>query len=157
MLGTETIGAYKVTPMKDGKYAVTLTNGDKGAFVTDKKGLEEFKAKYNKKEDTAEINGKKKSSKAKKIGKGIASAFIPGLGQVIDGRWKDGFKDWGKQAGLLVAGSAIGIAGYLDFVKRTQAGRTPFGMYAALAGSVAIAAGLIVNKVHSAVDAYKKG
>ncbi len=46
MAGVERIGQYDVTPMKNGQYAVALNNGNIGAFVTDAKGVEEIRQKY---------------------------------------------------------------------------------------------------------------
>lgn len=60
VLGVERIGDYKITDMGNGQYAVALTNGNMGAFVTDKKGLLEFKKKHNLETDTVEFSNKTK-------------------------------------------------------------------------------------------------
>ena len=153
-IGVETIGHYNVTKLGENKYAVAVNNGNLGAYMTDKAGVEALKEKYNKSEDTVEIGGKKKE---KNVGKAVASGIVPGLGQIIDGRTKDGLKDMGKNVGLNILGTATGIAGYLNFVKATQAGKTPYGYYAACAAGLAIGAAAIANWVHSIVDAYNGG
>ena len=96
--------------------------------------------------------------KKKSIGKGIASAFIPGLGQAIDGRFKDGLKDYAKNLGWVVGGTVAGLAGYNSFVKAVQAGgKTPYGFYAGMALATLATIGAIANRVHSAKDAYNGG
>jgi len=60
VLGVEKVGNYKITNMGNGQYAVALTNGNMGAFVTDEKGLLEFKKKHNLETDTVEIANKTK-------------------------------------------------------------------------------------------------
>lgn len=51
-LNVEYVGNYKIVEMPNGNYAVSLTNGSMGAFVTDKAGLLKFKEKYANKGDT---------------------------------------------------------------------------------------------------------
>ena len=76
-------------------------------------------------------NSKKEASTSKKWGVGIASTFIPGLGQAING-------DWGKAAGfflgnatfnilafsnplLFIPAAAINICSIVDAVKSAKA------------------------------------
>lgn len=58
MAGVETIGNFNVTKLADNKYAVAVNNGNMGAYVTDKAGVEALKEKYNKSKDTVEISDK---------------------------------------------------------------------------------------------------
>lgn len=99
----------------------------------------------------------KPRSKAKSVGKGIASFILPGSGQMFEGRFKDGFKDMLTVAGLSLGGIAIGRLGGLNFAKATQAAKTPYGWYAAIALCGLAAIGNIATRIHSAVDAYKGG
>lgn len=114
-------------------------------------------AKFERTPD-ADTFGAPKKSKAKQAGKAVASAFCPGLGQAIDGRWKDGLKHYAAAAGYAIGGALAGLAGYKSFVKAVQAGgKTPVGFYAGMAVATLAAIGLISTRVHSAVDAYKGG
>ena len=56
-IGVETIGHYNVRKLGENKYAVAVNNGNLGAYITDKAGVEALKEKYNKSEDTVEIGG----------------------------------------------------------------------------------------------------
>ncbi len=58
MAGVETIGNFNVTKLADNKYSVAVNNGNMGAYVTDKAGVEALKEKYNKSKDTVEISDK---------------------------------------------------------------------------------------------------
>lgn len=96
--------------------------------------------------------------KKKSVGKAVASSFCSGLGQAIDGRWKDGLKDFAAFTGITAVGTAAGFAGYNSFVKAVQAGvKTPVGFYAGMAVAALATVGLIANRIHSVVDAYKGG
>lgn len=159
MTSVERIGNYQIRELGPDKYSVSLTNGNMGAFITDKEGLEKFKEKYNLSNDTVELSEKKKGG----TGKAIASALIPGLGQIIDGRTKDGLVDFGTSLGIGAIGTAIGGLGYKSFVKniqqcvKTGAPKTPVGYYVALAASALTGIAAIANWVHSIADAYKGG
>ncbi len=161
MLGVERFGNYEVRQLGPDKYSVALTNGNMGAFITDEEGLKAFKEKYNRQEDTVEISGKKEKKGG--AGKAVASAFVPGLGQLIDGRTKDGLVDMGTAAGLSALSSIVGLAGYQNFVKTVEAAaktgvsKTPVGFYAALAVCALTGIGAVANWIHSIVDGYRGG
>lgn len=74
----------------------------------------------------------KEASTAKKWGVGIASAFLPGLGQAINGQWGKGlgfFLGSGATAALtvafppagLIAAAGVGIWSIVDAVKNAKA------------------------------------
>ena len=158
-LGIETVGHYNVRKLGENKYSVAVNNGNMGAYVTDEAGVKALKEKYNKSEDTVEIGGKKKE---KNVGKAIASGFLPGLGQILDGRVKDGAKDLGTILGLGIVGKLTAMAGGVSFVKATEAAakgisKTPYGYYAACAAGLVIGAATVAKWVHSVVDAYNGG
>ena len=79
------------------------------------------------------------------------------MGQILDGRVKDGAKDMGTLLGLGIIGKLTGVAGYLNFVKATQAGKTPYGYYAACGAGLVLGAAALANWIHSVVDAYNGG
>ena len=58
MMGVETVGNFNVTKIGDNKYAVAVNNGNLGAYITDKAGVDALKEKYNKSKDTVEISEK---------------------------------------------------------------------------------------------------
>ncbi len=134
VLGVEKVGNYKITNIGDGRYAVALTNGNMGAFITDEKGLIEFKKKHNLETDTVEFSNKpntvhtmtdeQKREVAEKIKKIIEERghidprkdkiyFNPQSGELDT--WKPGVYDPDKQAenkskiGKLLGG-ALGLA-----------------------------------------------
>ncbi len=95
---------------------------------------------------------KSNPEKGKSFGKGVASYFVTGLGQMIDGRVKTGFKQLGTGVGLAaVSGVATGLA-----IKSMQTG-SKAGLIASIALGVVAGVGAIANKIHSIVDAYKGG
>ncbi len=161
MSGVEIIGNRKVRQLGPDKYSVALTNGNMGAYITDKEGVDALREKYNRSQDTVEISGKKE--KKGSAGKAVASAFLPGLGQLIDGRVKDGLVDMGTTAGLKALIGVAGLAGYQNFVKtaetaaKTGISKTPVGFYAALAVCALAGIGGFANWIHSIVDGYKGG
>ena len=161
MFGVERIGNYNVTKLDSDKYLVAVSNGNMGACVTDKEGVERLREKYNRSQDTVEISGKKE--KKGSAGKAVASAFMPGLGQLLDGRTKDGLVDMGTTAGLKALIGVAGLAGYQNFVKtaetaaKTGISKTPVGFYAALAVCALAGVGAVANWIHSIVDGYKGG
>ena len=63
MLGVETVGNFDIKKIGDNKYSVAVNNGNLGAFVTDKAGVDALKEKYNKSQDTVDIS-KKEDKKA---------------------------------------------------------------------------------------------
>lgn len=62
-LSVERVGQYDITPMSDGKYGVSLNNGNIGAFVTDAAGVEKIKKEYEQKtpEEKAKIEANVKT------------------------------------------------------------------------------------------------
>lgn len=165
MLGVERIGQYNVTKMGDNKYAVALNNGNLGAFVTDKAGVEELRQKYNRATDTVEFSTKEDDSKPVKEnkkggnwGKAIASTFLTGLGQLFDGRTKDGLVDMATDVGLYATAGGLSMAFMNAFAKATQTGaKLGLGGKAAYIGAALAGFGLLANKIHTIVDAYKGG
>ena len=163
MFGVETIGSYDVRSLGNGKYSVAVNNGNLGAYVTDKAGVDALREKYNRGADTVEISGKDKQSKSKDDksgdwGKAIASTFIPGLGQFCDGRVSDGFKQIGAVVGL-TAVSKLASLKFLDaFAKAAEtAGKVSLGGKAAYAAAVVAGLGAFAAHVYNIVDAYKGG
>ena len=165
MFGVERIGQYDVRKMDDNRYAVALNNGNLGAFVTDKAGVEKLRQKYNRETDTVEFSTmkaeeapEKETKKGGIWGKAIASTFITGLGQLCDGRVKDGLVDIGTDAalGLTAFGLKLGYAN--AFVKAVQNGtKLGLGGKAAAIGLALTAGAFVANKIHTIVDAYKGG
>ena len=165
MFGVERIGQFNVTKMGDDRYAVAVNNGNMGAFMTDKAGVEELRKKYNKETDTVELSTKKaeatpekEAKKGGSWGKAIASTFVTGLGQLCDGRVKDGLVDMGTDAalGLTAFGLKLGYAN--AFSKAVQNGtKLGLGAKAAAVGLVLTAGAFLANKIHTIVDAYKGG
>ena len=90
--------------------------------------------------------------KGKSFGKGAASWFVTGLGQMIDGRIKTGFKQMGTEFGL---GAVSAVASALA-VKAMQTG-SKAGFIASVGLGVVAGIGAIANKIHSVIDAYKGG
>lgn len=65
MLGVETIGNYDVRKLDDNRYSVALNNGNIGACIMDKAGVDALKEKYSKTTDTVEISKKPLTTEAK--------------------------------------------------------------------------------------------
>lgn len=92
-------------------------------------------------------------------GKAVASAFVPGLGQFLDGRNKQGAGFLGGSIGLGVASSLVGHSIAKDMIKSLEQSaeampKTPTGKLAAI-GLIGLAAtGLWITNI---VDAYKGG
>lgn len=92
-------------------------------------------------------------------GKAVASAFVPGLGQFLDGRNKQGAGFLGGSIGLGVASSLVGRSIAKDMIKSLEQSaeampKTPTGKLAAV-GLIGLAAtGLWIANI---VDAYKGG
>ena len=165
-MSMEVIGNYNVTQIGKDKYAVSLNNGNLGAYVTDKDGVEELRFKEQLKEDKVEFSHKKEAEAPKKkgsAGKALASAFLPGLGQMFDGRTKDGIKDMAAHVGLPTLATVVTYLGVANFAKAVEAGaksgvtKTPYGFYAAVGVAALAGLGTVANWVHSVVDAYKGG
>lgn len=90
-----------------------------------------------------------KPSKGKQVAKSVASFALTGLGQMCDGRVKDGFKQLGAHLGFaLVAG-----AGYMG----SMASKNKASQIASLAAVAVGAIGSLATKIYSIVDAYKGG
>lgn len=98
-----------------------------------------------------------KRSKAKSIGKAIASFILPGAGQAFEGRFKDGLKDYAIAVGIVATGLIAARLGGLNFIKATEAAKKPYGWYASLAICGLSGIGNLANRIHSAIDAYKGG
>ena len=75
MSGVEIIGNRKVRQLGPDKYSVALTNGNMGAYITDKEGVDALREKYNRSQDTVEISGKKE-----KKGRGF---YIPAFNSAL--------------------------------------------------------------------------
>lgn len=91
--------------------------------------------------------------------KAVASAFIPGLGQFMDGRNKDGAKYLGGAVGLSTASSLVGISIARKAAKAIEQGaeclpKTPVAKVAAIALMGLAGTGLWIANI---VDAYKGG
>lgn len=148
-------------------------NGISNSYEVNVKGTDgshivrEFKTEKEAKDFANTVNAKLERTpdadtfgkpKKKSVGKAVASAFCPGLGQAIDGRWKDGLKDYATAAGFGIGGTLAGLAGYKGFVKAAEKGlKTPVGFYAGMALATLASIGLIATRVHSAKDAYNGG
>ena len=97
-MNVENVGNYKIVEMPNGMYAVSLTNGNMGAFITDEAGLLKFKEKYANKGDafvssgnnnTENLNKPKMSyEEARSI---VALALMPngGFWAVINPKYKE--------------------------------------------------------------------
>ena len=115
--------------------------------------------------DTVEFSAKKDDSKPVKEnkkggnwGKAIASTFLTGLGQLFDGRTKDGLVDMATDVGLYATAGGLSMAFMNAFAKATQTGaKLGLGGKAAYIGAALAGFGLLANKIHTIVDAYKGG
>ena len=101
------------------------------------------------------------------VGKGVASAFVPGLGQFCDGRNKEGAAYLGTSAAIALGANALGKSISKDMFQATQAatqnsgfdvskylkGLSKYKMWGALALGLAGTGVWIAN----IVDAYKGG
>jgi hypothetical protein len=87
-----------------------------------------------------------KNKKERHFFKALASLFITGGGQILDGRFGDGIKQ-----NLLSA--AISLGGYFGSVMLSAKGKLPLAMVVSTGATVAFAA----NKIHSIIDAYRGG
>ena len=93
--------------------------------------------------DTVEFSSKEAPKKGKKLGSAIASYFLPGLGQFINGDTKAGGKFLAKHLGYgALAGLGYGVA---------MAASGPVGLAIACVGGTAA----LVNGIKSIVHAYK--
>ena len=95
---------------------------------------------------------KSNPEKGKSFGKGFASLWMTGLGQMFDGRVKTGFKQLGTEMGL---GAVSGLASVLAVKAMSSGSRV--GLIASIGLGVVAGIGAIANKIHSIVDAYKGG
>ena len=75
----------------------------------------------------------------------MASAFLTGSGQILDGRIGDGLKQ------NLTA--AIALGGYVGSVMLSVKGKLPLAMVVSTGATIAY----IANKIHSIKDAYRGG
>lgn len=88
-------------------------------------------------------------SKGKKVAKSFASGVFTGLGQMCDGRVKDGLKQLGAHFGFALtalAGSTVAMSA-----------KNKVGQIASLTAVAVGAIGSIATKIYSIVDAYKGG
>lgn len=91
-------------------------------------------------------------SNGRKVGVGIASYFLPGLGQAINGQWGKavGFAGGFYGGALLLSASTIGLASFAS-MKRNASKLSALGMIGLIAGGL----GLFGLKIWSIVDAVK--
>lgn len=95
-------------------------------------------------------------------GKAVASAFIPGLGQFLDGRTKDGAKYLGGSVGLGAASTLVSVSMLRKAAQAAEAleegaetlPKTPVGKFVALGLMGLATTGLWIANI---VDAYKGG
>lgn len=88
----------------------------------------------------------------KKWGVGLASAFVPGLGQAINGQW-------GKGIGFLLGTGALYVAGVLSGAIGASSDKAAKGlgaMVALLLGSAGLAVTSIVDAVKNAKSEVKQ-
>ena len=115
--GVETIGNYNVKKLPNGKYSVAVNNGNLGACQVDAAAVEKLREKYQlgqdkvafgapKADNAKNADAKEKPSIGKKIAVGAASAFVPGLGQAING-------DWGKALGIFAGNIGTAAAAFV--------------------------------------------
>ncbi len=91
--------------------------------------------------------------------KAVASAFIPGLGQFMDGRNKDGAKYLGASVGLGAASTLVSVSMLRKASQALEEGaetlpKTPVGKFVALGLMGLAGTGLWIANI---VDAYKGG
>ncbi len=91
--------------------------------------------------------------------KAVASAFVPGLGQFLDGRNKDGAKYLGASVGLGAASTLVSVSMLRKASQALEQGaetlpKTPVVKIAALGLMGLASAGLWIANI---VDAYKGG
>ena len=84
------------------------------------------------------------ASTGKKIGVGIASWFIPGLGQAINGQWGKGLGFLGGTVGLGVIAATTGVLGALKNNLSTM-----------VASSLGLSLGYLGLTIWSVIDAVK--
>ena len=92
------------------------------------------------------------ATKGKKWGVGLASAFVPGLGQAINGQWGKGIGFFLGTGALYAAGMASGIIG--------MGGKNPAkgigAMFALSAGCLGLGIASIVDAVKNAKSEVKQ-
>lgn len=91
--------------------------------------------------------------------KAVASAFVPGLGQFLDGRNKDGAKYLGASVGLGAASTLVSVSMLRKASQALEQGaetlpKTPVGKFVALGLMGLASTGLWIANI---VDAYKGG
>lgn len=91
--------------------------------------------------------------------KAVASAFVPGLGQFLDGRNKDGAKYLGASVGLGAASTLVSVSMLRKASQALEEGaetlpKTPVGKFVALGLMGLAGTGLWIANI---VDAYKGG
>lgn len=105
MVSVERVGQYDIKQLSNGKYSVSLNNGNTGAFVTDEKGLQEFLAKqgdinFERSPQTDEVNF---------TGNNVAT--------------NPNQENKGSNTTLKLLGTAAVVAGGYLFFKNTKVGR----------------------------------
>lgn len=85
-----------------------------------------------------------KKKKEKHFFKALASAWVTGLGQILDGRIGDGLKQ-------NLAAAAIALGGYVGSAFLSAKGKLPLAMVVSTGATIAY----IANKIHSIKDAYR--
>jgi len=80
-MNVTTVGNYDVKPLPNGMYSVALNNGNLGAFMTDRKGVEKFLEKYNGSGDKFVSTNTKKPKMSYEEAKSLAAlSLLPGGG-----------------------------------------------------------------------------
>ena len=102
--------------------------------------------------DYYELTYKTGASTGKKIGVGVASYFIPGLGQAINGEWGKGLKFLGGFLGSAVVGMLFAMGG----ANKKTLWLGNIGAIAGILGCLGIKIGSIVDAVKNTGEITKQ-